>query len=89
MARQKIALLRAELRTGCYFDVLLPLPMSRKERRAVASELEKMAEEIRSGETRFPPASPTDVLEVIADLVCDDDGEGPDEEDEDEDDEDR
>jgi hypothetical protein len=81
MARRKTIGMRAELTSGAYFDVLLPHPLSRTDRKEVARELRAMAETIVDSETRLRTLTPEGVLEVISDLVCDDGDEDPDDDD--------
>lgn len=70
MARQKVCGMRAELPSGLYFDVLLPLPMTSKDRRSAAAELRKMADVVEDRDEDLIPLTPVLILDVISDLVC-------------------
>jgi hypothetical protein len=62
--------MRAELPSGLYFDVLLPLPMTSKDRRSAAAELRKMADVVEDRDEDLIPLTPVLILDVISDLVC-------------------
>jgi hypothetical protein len=70
MARQKVHGLRAELSRGLYFDVLLPLPLSRSDRKDIAKTLREMADELDERDWKPAPLDAEGILEVISDLTC-------------------
>ncbi len=73
MARKRIVGMRAELPSGIYFEALLPFPMNRADRKVAAAELKEMARILLDPHERLAPMKPSELLDIISDLVCDDD----------------